>query len=249
MALMIPAARPDFRPLRHVRELISFSYTICATESSAHFARHYRFQAQLIFLLTCLARCYIESAIQTPRPGKREKELPVIRFLLPLIFLVAPVLHAQNPPLETDVSPASPPKIIDGSVHPELIPDVVAYRLFLLTISTSRNPTAKELARQRSHLGMVHLGPQDLLHIIPVLRDFRSQYDSLISDYNQSASEALQHGKQPDVEAFLQRRDALVQKSRGELKLALTPDGAARLDAYVQIQKRMMKIDAAESHQ
>ena len=84
---------------------------------------------------------------------------------------------------------------------------------------------------------------------MPVLKGFRFQYDRLIADYNQSASEALQQGRQPDVKAFLQRRDALVRKIRDELKLALTPGGAAKLDAYVQIQKRMMKIDAAEVRQ
>jgi hypothetical protein len=34
--------------------------------------------------------------------------------------------------------------VIDGSVNPELIPDLTAYRLYLLSVSRAPNPAAEE---------------------------------------------------------------------------------------------------------
>jgi len=51
--------------------------------------------------------------------------------------------------------------IIDGAVHPELIPDSEAYRLYFLVVSEPRNAVAEDRNRQLAHLAPLSLkGPE-----------------------------------------------------------------------------------------
>jgi hypothetical protein len=45
-----------------------------------------------------------------------------------------------------------------------------------------------------------------------------------------------------DISAFVQQRDALVQLTRDALKVGLTPQGVANLDAHVQAEKKSMRV-------
>ena len=45
--------------------------------------------------------------------------------------------------------------MIDGAVHPELIPDIAAYRLYLLAVARSATPTEQERRHQAAQLGVI----------------------------------------------------------------------------------------------
>lgn len=148
----------------------------------------------------------------------------------------------------THQNPATTPEtVIDGALHPDQIPDSVAYRLWFLTVSTVPNPTTKDKARQASHLGMIGLESGDRQQLLTILADFRLQWTKLVNDYNESARAAISQNSQPDTTTFLQKRDDLVQHVRDTLKQVLTPDGMGKLDAFVRSEKRSMKIDAKEA--
>lgn len=175
------------------------------------------------------------------------------RFLLALVVSAAAGLgvaaykvgvafqpHAQV--LAANGQSATTPGIIDGTKHPELVPDSAAYRLYLLTVAKPADATNAERARQRVILKWSGLGDQDIPYAVAVLADFRAQYDDLIKQYNDSVVQADKVGEQPDLATFLSQRDALVQSVRDRLKLDMSPASMTRLNAHVQFEKRFMKV-------
>ena len=161
-----------------------------------------------------------------------------------LTFAFASVLLAQTNSASNHNHPAS--GVIDGAVHPELIPDSVAYRLYFVAVSEMPNPTDEQKARQSAHLAKMGLADADLHSIILVLEDFKVQYTNLVARYNESANAAQRSGDKPDIDGFLLQRDGLVQGTRERLKSLLTPDGVKRLDAHVQAEKQSMKVSSQE---
>lgn len=137
---------------------------------------------------------------------------------------------------------SQPPGLIDGSKNPELIPDSTAYRLFLLTVAVPLDASPAELKRQYALLRWSGLDENDIQPAVEILSEFRSQYDQLVKQYNESAAEADKAGGAPDLQTFLYQRDALVKYMCERLKLNLTATGMARLDAHVQQEKRGMKV-------
>jgi hypothetical protein len=131
---------------------------------------------------------------------------------------------------------------IDGAVHPELIPDAVAYRLYLVTVSTGQNPTEAEQKRQRAHLMKTGLDDTDQQMFVSVLSDFRAKYDALVAEYNESARAALAHNETTDVHILLYKLDALVQSTRDTIGVRLTSQGAAQLHSFVLSEKKNMKV-------
>jgi len=131
--------------------------------------------------------------------------------------------------------------VIDGAKNPELIPDSTAYRLWLITVSALPNATQQDRDRQRAHLASLQLSALDNLQLITILAEFKSQYNSLIERYNESAKAALAKGGQPDMKLFLQQRDDLVQTTRAAITLRL-PESASRVDARVQEHKKHIQL-------
>jgi hypothetical protein len=153
------------------------------------------------------------------------------------LLVVAPhnAIRAQN---MAEMNHAA--KVIDGSKTPQLIPDVVAYRLYFVAVSEMPNPTPDQVRRQRAHLGRIGLSDADRDSTARILETFKVQYQALIDDYNntpevKSGSTALQS-------AMLARRNTLVQITRDSLKESLSADGMARFDAHVQREKAHMRV-------
>ena len=136
--------------------------------------------------------------------------------------------------------------MIDGFNHPELIPDISAYRLYLLAVSRSASPTDDERKSQAAMLRPVHLSDQDNQALIAVLVSFRERYMRLIQDFNKRAESAQVKGQYLDQAPLLRDRDTLVQSTHDTLKSVLTPVGWSHLDNHVQNEKRMMKIPIVE---
>ena len=131
--------------------------------------------------------------------------------------------------------------IIDGSLHPELIPDSVAYRLFFL-MASRRDPLVvptREIAHRHGMLRAAGIiTDYDTHNVDTILATFRAQYTALSNEYNATAATATSDAPQ---KLFLARRDQLVQFTRDQLKSNLSQQVMAAFDAHIQQEKSMMK--------
>lgn len=132
--------------------------------------------------------------------------------------------------------------VIDGAKNPELIPDSTAYRMWLITVSELPNASTENRDRQRAHLAGLNLSTLDNLQLITILAEFKSQYNSLIERYNESAKAALANGIQPDQKLLLQQRDDLVQMTKSAIGLSLSPESVVRIDGRVQEHKKHIQL-------
>jgi hypothetical protein len=144
------------------------------------------------------------------------------------------LLHEHSLPIASNV--------IDGALHPEFIPDSVAYRLFLLTVSETLSPSEDRVKRQRAFLIGAGLDDNDIRAAIPILSDFKRQNDGLIKEYNESVVKANLNHTSPDLAGFILQRDRLVQSTRDALTGSISHDAMTRLHAHIQDEKRNMKI-------
>lgn len=129
------------------------------------------------------------------------------------------------------------PNVIDGAVHPELIPDSIAYRLYLVALSTGPNATQAQVTSQRAHVMRTGLADTDQQMFISILSDFRTKYDVLVADYNAAAKA----DPTTDVHTLLKKLDDLVQSTRDTISVRLSSQGAAKLHAFVVSEKKNMK--------
>jgi hypothetical protein len=132
--------------------------------------------------------------------------------------------------------------VIDGAVNPDLIPDSLAYRLYLVAVSTGSNPTEAEQERQHAHLMKTGLNDADRQILVSVLSDFRAKYDALVNGYNELARAASARNQTGDVSVLLKELDDLVQSTRDTINGRLSSAGAARLHSFVLSEKKNMKV-------
>jgi hypothetical protein len=149
----------------------------------------------------------------------------------------------NNLPMPHTMTQQPADNVIDGAVNPELIPDSVAFRLYF-TVVAPVSASASQTRAQAAHLSRVGLGDQDKAALLTTLATFSTQHAVLIKSYNDGVAAAQATGVSPTANyaTFAAQQDALVQTTRDELGLALTPDGLARLNAHIQGEKRRMKI-------
>ena len=163
----------------------------------------------------------------------------VIAGLTVLIFAFAFRAGAQSSPPQHQHAVQS---LVDGAVHPELIPDSLAYRLYLVALTTGQNPTEAEQKHQRAHLMKTGLADTDQQMSISILSDFRAKYDALVAEYNGSARAALARNEMADVRSFMRKLDDLVQSTRDTISVRLSSRGTARLHSFIVSEKKNMKV-------
>jgi hypothetical protein len=137
--------------------------------------------------------------------------------------------------------------VIDGSAHPERIPDASAYRLFFLAVSLAPNSSYDDKLRQASHIGKIGLNDQDKENLISRLAIFSAEYRTFMGNWNVAAMTALKNGQQFNATEFLKQRNALVQSTRNSLAVAISSSGLARLQQHITAEKSRMKVDAEEA--
>jgi hypothetical protein len=202
---------------------------------------------------TCPVQGFQEIAFprqqSVPVTPRKKLEVCMVRSLTVVtVFFYCATAFAQLPddrldvPTRAHVHSHASDGLIDGSQHPELIPDAVAYRLFLLGISEPPNAPEQRKPRQLAFLKSAGLDDSDIKQAIPILAHFKVEYKRLIDDYNQKVVEANAAHKSTDFEGLIFRRDELVESTRDALKRVISPDSMARFDEQVQIQKRNMKV-------
>jgi hypothetical protein len=129
-------------------------------------------------------------------------------------------------------------------VHPELIPDLTAYRLWFVSVSRGIDPTTDEVRHQSAQIDRVGIGDVDRKALISILTTFTLQYQALIQSFNAEATDAWAKGEAPNVAAFQLQRDQLIQSIHDALKANLSAGAWAALDAHVKGEKSSMKISA-----
>lgn len=131
--------------------------------------------------------------------------------------------------------------MIDGSLHPELIPDATAYRLFFVAASLEATSQNKLLWRKQLQQKL-SIADSDLNSLIGALQVFRVRYDAYIRKYNDTTVLSSIVGQPPDYVALLKERDAVVQETRDKLTHALSSSGQVQLERLLQREKRHMRI-------
>ena len=154
------------------------------------------------------------------------KKLAVLVVVLAALVSLPMRAYTQQSP------PSSAVTIIDGSQHPELIPDALAYRLYFLAV-TSLPPTI----RQDQLTYGAGVFQTNLQAATTAIVAFRTAYDSLSNSYNQQ----VQAGSNPNPNFFASQRDALVANARAALQKILSPTEMQSFDAHVQGEKTKMK--------
>jgi len=144
----------------------------------------------------------------------------------------------------THIHVANPANIIDGSVHPELIQDQEAFRLFFLAAATRANPTTDEKERQRAVLTPVRLTDEELATSSAVLANYKQQYEAAVQKYNDAVAAARSPEQPPDGQQLVTGLDALAMAAKATLESSMSAESNLRLYSYVQSEKSKMRVTA-----
>ena len=117
------------------------------------------------------------------------------------------------------------PLVVDGSVHPELVPDRIAYYHFIQSNAQRSRPAQSDLLRSATRLSRLGLSDADRRALERVLRGVADELAS---------AEALAEGPSGNSLTAKLRRDDILASVRAEIPGALSWEGVARLDSFVQ---------------
>lgn len=156
-----------------------------------------------------------------------------------IVFLVASlglvVTCFAQVPHDSASHESTPPDIIDGAKTPNLVPDLAAWRLWLIAV-TAEDKTKPNLATDRRHafLRMAGVVDDDFVIADEVLTHFKTDYASLIGNYNNQVSTT-------SIQEFRVERDALVQATQTSM-LGLAPRSVKNLKTFILQEKSRMKV-------
>jgi hypothetical protein len=122
--------------------------------------------------------------------------------------------HLAAPPRQGQILP---PGTIDGSKTPEVIPDVIAYRLVFAAFSEPADAAPAQLARQGAKLSQLKLSDSDAVAVTFALSDFHSRYSALIAIQSPQPT-------QVNSSAFIAARDAIVVDTLTTIASRASPD-------------------------
>jgi hypothetical protein len=117
--------------------------------------------------------------------------------------------------------------VVDGSQHPEQIPDLAAYRLYLKAVADS------------GHIDDYLVGLPSGAAAKAIILDHKTKFDALVAWYNNLPE--TQAGSNARTAEFLADRDLLVSNTKTALAGALSTAEMSALDAHVISEKRNMK--------
>jgi hypothetical protein len=123
--------------------------------------------------------------------------------------------------------PGTLPVLVDGSKNPEKISDALAYRHFFASFAAHPTPSSQEQGRQDAQLGPLQLAAADRRALVGILGSFRTQLDVI----EKAAAVA---GTPAKLASLRTQKSTLATTTLANLKQTLTPDGASRIDQYVQ---------------
>jgi hypothetical protein len=133
------------------------------------------------------------------------------------------------------------PVAIDGSQTPELIPDAVAYRLFVSAVSVAgAKPSSAELDRRDALLSSVGLSADDHSRFVAATHHVKDEVGAIEAARRQLAARLPEPPAQLD-QRFVAQLDDLKTRHRVLLNNAvrsateaLTPEGRMQFDRFIR---------------
>jgi hypothetical protein len=133
-------------------------------------------------------------------------------------------------------------ELIAGTHHQELVPDLTAWRLYLLSLrGTDPDHVGKSVASS-SQLRRLKLDREHTERFTLEVVKFKTRYDNFISEYNEIVYAALRRGEMPDFETLLRERDTIVADTQERIKVALGDTNYGQLHAVIDSEKLRMKV-------
>lgn len=143
----------------------------------------------------------------------------------------APQAAPPMRPPHTKIIRAMPPGTIDGKDHPELIPDLMAYRLFFVQVTLPDRPTPDDSRRHEAKLGIIGLSDFDRVILELAVSNFHNRYAFFLEQYKTAAVD----------DAAIAQRDAITQDAINYLQNSMSASGWQRFSGFIQNEKRHMK--------
>jgi len=136
------------------------------------------------------------------------------------------------------------PLAVDGSEHPEQVPDNIAYRHFISTISEAADATPQQRDRRQVFLKRVGLSPEDNEAVLQSIVNLREQLTAIREQramLDRTASVTA-------LQTLRLQESQLFDAARLRIISALTSEGRQQLDNYIQENvKRRIKIYGART--
>lgn len=161
--------------------------------------------------------------------------------ILAMLLSIVPALGLAQSTM--DHSQMQQQNSIDGQKNPELVPDKVAYRLWLINLSQAQaDVTDNSLVI--AHLEAIGISEANWPNMVSTLASFKKQFNALLSDYSSAASS---RGNAPIDHTLLRSKfDTLVRSTRDQFNVFLTAKEVVRIDKLVQFEKHGMLISKTE---
>ncbi len=129
-----------------------------------------------------------------------------------------------------------PAGTIDGSKNPQLIPDDIAWSVFISSTSLMSKTSPKRYAARMEKLRGLGIPSSDLTTLDSKLTEFHSLNGPILSQLTNSSLSAADRTFQ------IQQRKELVVNYRGQIEISLSPEGLKSLRAYIQTMKSKIKL-------
>lgn len=123
--------------------------------------------------------------------------------------------------------------LVDGSQHPELVPDSVAFNNYFIAVATPKTPTSAEVEKQVAVLAVLQLSQEDFSRLHGVLAEFKEQFDSIASERQAISRDATGASASRQWVALRAAEDSLVEKTRANLEKDLSKAGWSALHDHV----------------
>jgi hypothetical protein len=160
-------------------------------------------------------------------------------------------LDRGSTPHAAQTSPQDPPGTIDGSVNPELIPDVVAYQLFFNFFS---NRTPGERGKLQAYLKQTALAGVKLDSLLALANHYRQRVAPIdsraqaIRNSNQSLTMESGMGVDLQLAPLQAEKEAIVQEVIAKIPDFVGHDGALAIRQHIEGRvKPQTKIEVGPS--
>ena len=129
---------------------------------------------------------------------------------------------------------SSLPIVVNGADAPEKIPDHLAYAHFILSIAKPERPSPGDEARRAVTLGRLRLSSLDVAALDAALRGVHEQLDFIERETNRLSGAQAAASRLAKLTNLRLQRTRVFDETTAQLTEKLSPEGLAKLDAYVK---------------
>lgn len=132
--------------------------------------------------------------------------------------------------------------INDGNGSPSEIPDVIAYRMVMMSLSLPENPTPADTLKRDIRIKRIGLAQGDIQVLNQVISSFSREYGQWVAS---TSGELRSAPTVASAKSAVSGRDAIVNKYRSILSARLTLSGLNSFSRYVLGEKSKMYLPAS----